>query len=872
MRASEQAAACVVDAQCGDRLLFQRRANLIYSRDSLPTMDSTAQQLVRAWLAQALKRPRPERDQFLRDHCDDPQVRSAVLALLAQDTGTEPLPVTEAPTVSWQAVDDLSDLRLGGQVGPYTIIDCLGRGGMGQVFLGSDPRLQRKVALKCLIPSSSHHEELEAKILREARAAASINHPNVAAIHDVVTEGARAFIVMEYVEGESLAKRLRRGPLPLGEVIAIGRQLAAALTAAHAKGVIHRDLKPANIQLTPAGPIKVLDFGVAKALPETTDTTSPGYALVEGGTPGTPAYMSPEQRLGRDVDGRSDIFTVGVILFEMATGRRPDLDTDPVARVSDTTASSGGVGLRRARAFDAVVAKALQVDPSRRFQSAAELASALERLDARFRHRARVAPWLFAVAAAVLVAIGVARLGLPRRNPPIPSAGVAPGRPTIAVLPPENQTGAAITAEWPTLIQSLLVSDLTGAPDLAVMDPLGLNALVADRAASEARTDRPTLDLLRHAHVGHVIDGRILRIAPGYRLTASVVDTTTGENKFSARAEAADERALPAAVGSLAVDILKYLQIAGVQASHDSDLRPWISLKAQKIDAVKAFVEASQYIYGGDRAAGEKYLRRAIELDPSFIAPKIWLIPALQRTNRLDEAQSVFRSLQSLEGNASPFERAMTAYVGARLRGDPAAQGRELNVALGYSPGNNILLLELASLRFDAGDCAGALEAMRPSIEIHWPFPPLYPLFAWCAIERGRLEEAREAIVYSRKLRQIGAQEVGLLEALAIAVNDTESAEVYRNEFADRVGSPNGPTSAALLAAYDRLGLACIRNGDPAAAVTLLTKAVAADPGTASHHELLGQAYLKLGDRERAEEERKQAEALHGVTPQPERR
>src|SRR5207247_9820845 len=145
-------------------------------------------------------------------------------------------PQTKVPPVRWQAVDDLSDLKSGRQVGQYTIIDRLGRGGMGQVFLGSDPRLQRKVALKCLIPSSSHYQELQAKILHEARAAASINHPNVAAIHDVVTEGPRAFIVMEYVEGESVAKRLQRGPLPLGEVIAIGGQLAGAVRPGTGQG------------------------------------------------------------------------------------------------------------------------------------------------------------------------------------------------------------------------------------------------------------------------------------------------------------------------------------------------------------------------------------------------------------------------------------------------------------------------------------------------------------------------------------------------------------------------------------------------------------------------------------------------------------
>ena len=159
-------------------------------------------------------------------------------------------------------------------VGPYHILARLGAGGMGEVLLGHDPRLQRQVALKCLTAVEAQPGDVRARVLREARAAARLNHPNIAGVYDVLEEHGRTFIVMEYVEGETLSARLARGRMPMDDVRRVGRQLASALAAAHAQGVIHRDLKPANIQVARDGSIKVLDFGVAKL--SSTRSTGPG--------------------------------------------------------------------------------------------------------------------------------------------------------------------------------------------------------------------------------------------------------------------------------------------------------------------------------------------------------------------------------------------------------------------------------------------------------------------------------------------------------------------------------------------------------------------------------------------------------------------
>src|SRR5260221_6864815 len=263
-------------------------------------MDAASWQKAKDVITEALKRTPSEREMFVREHCTESRLASEILTMLAAYDAPD-LTGSAPPLDSVDSFEDPDDLEPGTRVGPYVIIASLGHGGMGQVFLGSDPRLRRRGALKCVIPSLDDFGERQVRILHEARAAASIIHPNVATVHDVVEYDNRAFIVMEYVEGESLASRLKRDRLPIDRVVAIGRQLASALGAAHAKGVVHRDLKPANIQLTPEGSVKILDFGIANApTPLTTVTTgaqTPAATTQVHGPmaqPGTPPYMPPQ--------------------------------------------------------------------------------------------------------------------------------------------------------------------------------------------------------------------------------------------------------------------------------------------------------------------------------------------------------------------------------------------------------------------------------------------------------------------------------------------------------------------------------------------------------------------------------------------------
>src|SRR5262245_17406106 len=275
-------------------------------------MNAATWATAKAVIAEALTRPASERDQFLDSACTDSRLRSELRTLFAEHT---PQFLSDAITADrvfdtvppTEPADDY--LEPATFIGPYAVIEQLGAGGMGRVYLANDTRLKRRVALKCLLSSKVGSAERRARILQEARAAARISHPNVATVYDIIEHGDRAFIVMEYVEGENLARRMSRDRLPLDRVVTIGRQLSAALGAAHAQQIVHRDLKPGNIQIARDGSVKVLDFGVAQAIsigaPPTDGATTASPPAVGRLGGGTPAYMSPEQLFERPVDQRS---------------------------------------------------------------------------------------------------------------------------------------------------------------------------------------------------------------------------------------------------------------------------------------------------------------------------------------------------------------------------------------------------------------------------------------------------------------------------------------------------------------------------------------------------------------------------------------
>src|SRR5512136_1140258 len=272
---------------------------------------------------------------------------------------------------------------IGKTLGHYRIIEKLGAGGMGVVYRAEDKTLDRQVAIKVLPEAFAGDPERLARFAREAKLLASLNHPNIAAIHGLEEHEGKRFLVLELVEGPTLAERLHKGPLPVLEALEVCRQIAEGLEAAHEKGIIHRDLKPANVKITPEGKVKILDFGLAKAFYEqaapvdpsrsptiTEQMTAPGVIL------GTAAYMSPEQARGKPVDKRADIWAFGCILYECLTGRRAfqgDTITETVAAILKNEPDWTILPIETPLSVRALLRQCLQKEPNARLHDVADV-------------------------------------------------------------------------------------------------------------------------------------------------------------------------------------------------------------------------------------------------------------------------------------------------------------------------------------------------------------------------------------------------------------------------------------------------------------------------------------------------------------------
>ena len=362
-------------------------------------------------------------------------------------------------------------IGIGSQLGSHEVLSALGKGGMGEVWRARDSKLGREVAIKTLPAEFASDGDRLARFEREARLLASLNHPNIASIYGLEEFAGTRFIVLELIEGETLADVVRRKPVPVEDALKLAIQIAAAVEAAHEKGVVHRDLKPSNIKITPEGKVKVLDFGLAKALQTHEQDVSNSPTLSMAGTAhgiilGTAAYMSPEQARGMAIDGRTDVWAFGCVLYEMLTGRqafRGDMVSDILASVLARDPDLTPFDTRLHPRLKEILQRCLEKDPKRRWQAIGDVRIDLERLLATGEVLApattgvlspkaklwMVLPWVAAAVFAAASAAWVLKPAATRDPRPIGRFEYATAGDTI--VPQHRQVDRRILSGWKAL-------------------------------------------------------------------------------------------------------------------------------------------------------------------------------------------------------------------------------------------------------------------------------------------------------------------------------------------------------------------------------------------------------------------------------------
>jgi tetratricopeptide (TPR) repeat protein/predicted Ser/Thr protein kinase len=645
-------------------------------------------------------------------------------------------------------------LSPGTVISHYKIIEKLGAGGMGVVYKALDTKLERTVALKFLPHELLCDAEAKERFEHEAKAASALSHPNITTIYEIDEADGRCFIAMEYVDGKSVKDSLEEKEASLTDILEMATQIAEGLNAAHTKEVVHRDIKPANIMLTSSGTVKIMDFGLAK-LKGATKLTKTGTTM------GTLPYMSPEQAGGKDVDGRSDIFSLGAMLYEMITGHLP-FRGDNEAAIVRSIVSDEPEPLARYKAgvsdgLQHILSKALAKDRNERYQHADELLADLkhemrvtERAETAWAEREAMAPKsksrlvrLVAIAAIVATVVIIYWVLEPFRVEVGPKTEAIADENSLAIMYFENVADPEDTDKTARMLTSLLIADLSESQYMSVVSRQRLYDILNLLGKEELKAIDKTVasEVAEKAGVKWILTGEILQIEPNIVVTSDISQATDGKIRATQRVDGEPGDDIFGVVDKLSKAIKADMSLPE-EAAREVD-QPISDATTHSPDAYRYYMEGWDYIYKHYMPEATASLRKALEHDSTF-AMAYW---SLARFTAEPEKSALMAQAVKYAHKAGPREQRYIAAMAARHAAD---HGREAEILKeltqsypDYAPAHVSLGI---TYRYYLRDPEKAIGRFQKALEINPLYKEVYNQLAYTYNEIGDLDQAVWAI------------------------------------------------------------------------------------------------------------------------------
>jgi hypothetical protein len=667
----------------------------------------------------------------------------------------------------------------GQRIGPYVVERELGRGGMAVIYLARDSRLEREVALKLLSPALAGEPEARRRLLAEARAVALLDHHNIATVLDIgETEDGRMWIAMPRYRGVTLRERIAQGRMPVPEALRVAKQIVAGLGAAHDNGIIHRDIKPANVMIAEDGTAKILDFGIARSADATVTRA--------GTTIGTVAYMSPEQTTGAGADARSDVWAVGVVLYEMLGGRRPFQGQNDGAVIhgirTDTPPALQTLNSRLSAGVIRVVERCLMKDPGRRYSTMGELAAALAALERTSAGepspvKAALSRWR---GAAVLGAIAVTiALVLVWRVPSRITAGSAvdPSVSNLIVLPLAPVVPDSSLSRLGVELAITLSRALDGVGQVRIHDPL---AVVARTTGQAPLAFDDGIRLARERGATGMIHGTIVRTGTGVRIDAAL-QAVDGE-RLAYTSTIGDPDDIMALTDALAVGLLRQMWRRGRAPVPDL-----AAITTRSIPALRAYLDGERAIGEGRFYDAPEAFERAIALDSTFWSAywRLWYARGWHGLP-VDSAVRV-----AVANNLAALSPADSALASSRFSGDRLQRHDMVREAVRAFPNYWPAWFEYADLLVHQGPYLGfplseARTALEQVVSLNPDLVPAWEHLFWVAVRErdvsltqrilGELERLRVDSLRAPELRYDVMQYYAYLADLVRSNGEADSA------------------------------------------------------------------------------------------------